>query len=105
MTHEMADRTLGRSLWPTLRRPMVVGTLGRYFALRFLITTILVFLGIISLISLIEYVELMRKTSDLPNVPALIVAETALFRVPQIAERIMPFSVLVAAMSCYLNLS
>jgi lipopolysaccharide export system permease protein len=82
-----------------------VGTLGRYFALRFLVTAILVFLGIISLIALIEYVELMRKTSDLPNVPALIVAETALFRVPQIAERIMPFSVLVAAMSCYLNLS
>jgi lipopolysaccharide export system permease protein len=101
----MADVTLAPSRWPLLRRPLVIGTLGRYFALRFLITAILVFFGILSLIALIEYVELMRKTSDMPNVPALIVAETALFRVPQIAERIMPFSVLVAAMSCYLNLS
>jgi len=33
------------------------------------------------------------------------VAQTSLFRVPQIAERIMPFSILIAAMSCYLNLS
>src|SRR3984957_16768512 len=84
---------------------MVAGTLGRYFGLRFLVTAILVFIGIIALVSLIEYVELMRKTSDMPNVPATVVAETALFRVPLIAERIMPFSVLVAAMSCYLNLS
>jgi lipopolysaccharide export system permease protein len=84
---------------------MVAGTLGRYFGLRFLVTAILVFIGIIALVSLIEYVELMRKTSDMPNVPAVVVAETALFRVPLIAERIMPFSVLVAAMSCFLGLS
>src|SRR3984957_17824678 len=82
---------------------MVAGTLGRYFGLRFLVTAILVFIGIIALVSLIEYVELMRKTSDMPNVPATVVAETALFRVPLIAERIMPFSVLVAAMSCFLG--
>src|SRR5215472_11152762 len=35
----------------------------------------------------------------MPNVPASVV------RVPQIAENIMPFSILIAAMSCYLNLS
>jgi lipopolysaccharide export system permease protein len=84
---------------------MVAGTLARYFGLRFLITAILVFLGIVSLVALIEYVELMRKTADVPNVPAMVVAKTSLFRVPLIAERIMPFSVLVAAMSCFLGLS
>jgi lipopolysaccharide export system permease protein len=97
-----ASPPFGRSYWP---RFAAAGTLGRYFALRFLVTAILVFLGILSLVALIEYVELMRKTSDVPNVPAIVVAETALFRVPLIAERIMPFSVLVAAMSCYLSLS
>src|SRR3984957_10825335 len=84
---------------------MVAGTLGRYFGLRFLVTAILVFIGILALVSLIEDVELIRKTSDMPTVPATVVAETALFRVPLIAERIMPFSVLVAAMSCFLGLS
>jgi lipopolysaccharide export system permease protein len=80
-------------------------TLWRYFGMRFLITAILVFLGILSLVALVDYIEMMRKTAGMPNVPASIVAQTSLFRVPQIAERIMPFSVLIAAMSCYLNLS
>jgi lipopolysaccharide export system permease protein len=85
--------------WPRTR------TLSRYFGMRFLTTAILVFIGILSLVALVDYIEMMRKTAGLPNVPASIVAQTSLFRVPQIAERIMPFSVLIAAMSCYLNLS
>ena len=84
---------------------MVAGTLSRYFGLRFLTTAILVFVGILSLVALVDYIEMMRKTSGMPNIPASVVAQTSLFRVPQIAERIMPFSVLIAAMSCYLNLS
>ena len=80
-------------------------TLWRYFGVRFLITAILVFVGILTLVALVDYIEMMRKTADLKNVSATIVAQTSLFRVPQIAERIMPFSVLIAAMSCYLNLS
>src|SRR5499433_4168411 len=84
---------------------MVAGTLKRYFGMRFLMTAILVFVGLLSLVALVDYIEMMRKTAGMPNVPASVVAETSLFRVPQIAERIMPFSVLVAAMSCYLSLS
>ena len=84
---------------------MVAGTLSRYFGLRFLTTAILVFVGILSLVALVDYIEMMRKTSGIPNIPASVVAQTSLFRVPQIAERIMPFSILIAAMSCYLNLS
>jgi lipopolysaccharide export system permease protein len=80
-------------------------TLSRYFAMRFLITAILVFAGLLSLIALVDYIEMMRKTSGMANVPAMVVAKTSLFRVPQIAETIMPFAILIAAMSCYLNLS
>jgi lipopolysaccharide export system permease protein len=80
-------------------------TLSRYFALRFLVTAILVFVGLLSLIALVDYIEMMRKTAGMPNVPAMVVAKTSLFRVPQIAESIMPFSILIAGMSCYLNLS
>ena len=32
-------------------------------------------------------------------------AKTSFYRVPQVTERIMPFCVLIGAMSCYLNLS
>ena len=33
------------------------------------------------------------------------VAKTSFFRVPQLTERLLPFSVLVGAMACYLALS
>jgi lipopolysaccharide export system permease protein len=34
---------------------------------------------------------MMRRLSDAPNVSALKVAQTSLFRVPQITERVLPF--------------
>src|SRR5207237_1410366 len=51
---------------------------------------------------LLDYVEMMRRLSDAPNVSALEVAKTSLFRVPPITERILPFCTLLAAVSCYL---
>ncbi len=81
------------------------GTLGRYFGLRFLSAFTAVFVGIVALSTLVDYVEMMRRTSDIPNVSALLVAKTSIFRVPQVAERLIPFCVLIGAMSCYLNLS
>lgn len=81
------------------------GTLARYFGLRFLGTVVLVFLGILMLVALLDYIEMMRRASDIPGVSPSIVAKISLFRVPQILERIMPFCILIGAMSCYLNLS
>src|SRR5512135_791385 len=81
------------------------GTLVRYFGLRFLSAALLVFLGIFVLVALLDYIELMRRASDVPNVSAILVAETSLFRVPQVTERVLPFCVLIGAMSSYLNLS
>jgi len=83
----------------------LVGTLARYFGLRFLSTVLLVFVGILLLVGLLDYIELMRRSSDVPNVSALLVAKTSFFRVPQVTERILPFCVLIGAMSCYLDLS
>ena len=40
-----------------------------------------------------------------PKRPRSLLAEISLFRVPQLSERILPFAVLVGAMSCYLALS
>ena len=85
--------------------PIVGGTLLRYFGLRFLSAVLLVFFGIFLLVALLDYIELMRRSSDIPNVSALLVAKTSLFRVPQVTERVLPFCVLIGAMSCYLNLS
>ena len=84
---------------------MMAGTLARYFGLRFLGAVIAVFAGVFALIALIDYIELMRRNSDVLNISALLVAKTSLYRVPQVTERILPFCVLIGAMSCYLNLS
>jgi len=81
------------------------GTLARYFGLRFLSAVALVFVGIFVLVALLDYIELMRRTSDIPRVSSLLVAKTSFYRVPQVTERILPFCVLIGAMSCYLNLS
>ncbi len=82
-----------------------MGTLARYFGLRFLSAVLVVFAGIFALVALIDYIELMRRAGDIPNVSALLVAKTSFYRVPQVVERILPFCVLIGAMSCYLNLS
>src|SRR5205814_5888877 len=57
------------------------------------------------LVLMIDYMELMRRTNDVPDVSALLVAKVSLYRVPQLIERLMPFAMLVGTMYCYLNLS
>jgi len=84
---------------------MIPLTLSRYLAVRFFSVVTAVFAGVFVLVVLIDYVELMRRASDAPNVSAWLVAKTSFFRVPQVTERLLPFAVLVGAMTCYLNLS
>jgi lipopolysaccharide export system permease protein len=84
---------------------MVAGTLSRYFGFRFLRSVVGTFFGVVALAAMIDYVELLRRSSDWPKATAFVLAEVSAFRVPQLSERIMPFAVLVGAMSCYLTLS
>jgi lipopolysaccharide export system permease protein len=84
---------------------MIAGTLSRYFGFRFLKSVVGSFFGVVALAAMIDYVELLRRASDWPKATAIVLAEISLFRVPQLSERIMPFAVLVGAMSCYLALS
>ncbi len=84
---------------------MITGTLSRYFGMHFLRALIGVFVGVLVLVTLIDYIEMMRRAAGEREVSAWLVAQTSLFRVPQLTERIMPFAVLIGAMSCYLGLS
>ena len=84
---------------------MIIGTLSRYFAMRFVSSVVGSLIGVIALAAMIDYVELMRRGADWPNATAWLLAKISMYRVPQLTERIMPFSVLVGAMSCYLGLS
>src|SRR4051812_46838879 len=84
---------------------MIAKTLSRYIVLRFVGAVAAVFFGIFVLVVMIDYIELMRRSASIPNVPAWVVAATSLYRVPQMAERLLPFSILIGAMVAYLNLS
>ncbi len=87
------------------RMSMMTNTLGRYFAGRFVVAALGVFASIFLLLVLVDYIEMVRKTSALASASAITVAETSLFRVPQLLEKMMPFCVLIGAMTCYLALS
>ena len=84
---------------------MMTNTLGRYFAGRFVVAAIGVFASIFLLLVLVDYIEMVRKTSGLASASAVTVALTSLYRVPQLLEKMMPFCVLIGAMTCYLALS
>ena len=84
---------------------MLTNTLGRYFAGRFVIAALGVFASIFLLLVLVDYIEMVRKTSGLASASAIMVAETSLFRVPQLLEKLTPFCMLIGAMTCYLALS
>jgi lipopolysaccharide export system permease protein len=84
---------------------MLTGRLYRYFGWRFFKAVVGTFIGVVALAAMIDYVELMRRGADWPNATAWLLAKISMLRVPQLTERIMPFSVLVGAMSCYVTLS
>jgi lipopolysaccharide export system permease protein len=80
-------------------------TLARYFAGRFLMSFAAVFLGVFVLVLFVDYIDLMRKASDAPKAQASMLVLVSLFRVPQIMERLFPFSVLIGTMTCFLSLA
>ena len=84
---------------------MMTNTLGRYFAGRFVIAALGVFVSIFVLLVMVDYIEMVRRTAGLASASAWTVAETSLFRVPQLLEKMMPFCILIGAMTCYLALS
>jgi lipopolysaccharide export system permease protein len=77
-------------------------TLSRYFAGRFFVSVVAVFAGVFVLVL---FIDLMRRASDAPKAQASMLVLVSLCRVPQIMERLLPFSVLIGAMTCFFSLS
>jgi lipopolysaccharide export system permease protein len=84
---------------------MIGRTLGFYFARRFLLAVLAVFLAVFFLVFLIDFVEMTRKMSDHAHVGTGSVFQITLFRVPQITELVLPFAVLIGAMTTFVALS
>ncbi len=84
---------------------MIGKRLGRYFGIQFLLAVGTVFAGALVLIAMVDFIEMLRRASGVRDVSPLFVVRITAFRVPFITERILPFAVMVGAMSCFLNLS
>jgi lipopolysaccharide export system permease protein len=80
-------------------------TLARYLSLRFLRAILGVFVTVFVLIYTLDFVELVRRTGDVADVSAGVLAALALFRTPAVAEQILPFAVLFGSMAALLGLS
>lgn len=74
-------------------------TLSLYIARNFVMAFVIALAIVLTIIGLIELVELIRRASYKENaVPFHIILEMALLKIPETAERILPFAVLIGAM-------
>lgn len=84
---------------------MIGLTLGRYLSKRFLTMILAVFITIFGMIYIVDFVELLRRTGDMPGVSAGYIAYLSFLRAPAVAEQVLPFCVLFGAMAALLNLT
>ena len=83
--------------------PMIGTTLGRYLSLRFARMILGVFATIFVLIYILDFVEMLRRTGDLPGVDAVLRRLSLLSRMPALAEQILPFAMLGGSMFAFLS--
>lgn len=81
------------------------GLLGRYFGLRFVLAVLVTFLVCLSLIGVVDFFELTRRFGDRDQGSTGTIAYMVLLRLPAFSEQMLPFSVLIGAMSAFLSLS
>ncbi|MDR3463853.1 MAG: LPS export ABC transporter permease LptG [Beijerinckiaceae bacterium] len=84
---------------------MIGATLGLYLSSRFFRMIAAVFATIFSLVYVIDFVELLRRTGNIPGVAASSVAYLSFLRTPVVSEQVLPFCVLFGSMAVFLNLT
>lgn len=80
------------------------GAISRYVSRRLLTAIAGVFLACAGLIFLIDLVEMLRRASGHDDIGLGVLALMALFRTPAFSEQVLPFAVLIGAMTALLNL-
>ena len=69
---------------------MMTGTLARYFGMRFLGAVIAIFIGLLLLVAMVDFIEMMRRTSEMKDVSAILIAKISLYRVPHLTPMGQP---------------
>lgn len=79
--------------------------LGRYLTKQILFNFFAVLLMVVSVIMLFEVVELLRRTSDKPEISFGFVMQLAFTKLPKTIEMVFAFVVMIAAMATFWKLS
>ncbi|MBV6658865.1 MAG: LPS export ABC transporter permease LptG [Devosiaceae bacterium] len=79
-------------------------SLSRYMAGAFLRNAVLIFVAAYALMLMVDVMELTRRGGDL-DVPFEIVVAISALRLPTLAEQLLPFAVLIAALMTLVSLS
>ncbi|NBO17809.1 MAG: LPS export ABC transporter permease LptG [Proteobacteria bacterium] len=73
-------------------------TLSQYIAKHFLVSIMIALCGLTVVTSMVDVVELLRRATGRNNIPVGIVLELAALRMPFLAEKLMPYAVLIGSM-------
>ena len=83
-----------------------IGTLARYFSLRFLIAMLAMFVLCCILIFFVDFIEMLRRAGNYSgDVPGLLLAWMTLLRLPSFSELVLPFAVLIGTIGIFLMLN
>jgi lipopolysaccharide export system permease protein len=80
-------------------------TLSLYIARHFLQAIIIAMMGLMSVIFLLDVVELIRRTAGLHDVGMALVIKMAFLKAPTMSARILPFAVMIGAMTALTRLT
>ncbi len=83
-----------------------VGTLARYFSLRFLVAMLAMFLLCCVLIFFVDFIEMLRRAGNYSgDIPGLLLAWMSILRLPSFSELVLPFAVLIGTIGIFLMLN
>ena len=84
---------------------IIFKTIGRYMAMRFIVTILAVFFITFLLIFFADFVENLRRSASRDDIGALTMAAISLLRVPVFAELALPFAILIGTIGAFLSFS
>jgi lipopolysaccharide export system permease protein len=73
-------------------------TLFRYISKHFLQGILLTLFGLVAITMLVDIVELIRRASGKSDIPLGVILEMSMLRIPFMAEKLMPYAVLIGSM-------
>ncbi len=83
----------------------MINLLHKYIAKKFFLTFLSTFLALGALTLLVDIIEMLRKSSDLPDVTFITISLISLTKLPFLMEQILPFCIIIACISSLWSLT